>query len=405
MAFLRAATTNFAPAGRDAHAEICRQTAVIQAGPMLSQTIDAMPHMVMILNGNRQIVAVNKKVLEVLRTTAAEIAEKRPGEAIKCIHAADGPDGCGTGLHCMTCGAVNAVLDSVKNNGRAVRECRVLVQTPAVGAVPLDLRVTATPFQVNGDKFVLAAIEDISHEKRLAVLQRTLFDEILNTAGCILGYVDYLAADASFGREVNDRLSALFGQLIDEIQSQRDLLSAESGEMEMRPMPINAHQILGGAPQPLSESPGGRGSGNRRRPGLGGDDPGRPPDSLSRSGQHVEERPGGPSPGGVVTIASFDAGDAVAFTVHNPEVMPQEVRLQVFQRSFSTKGEAGRGIGAYSMKLFGERCSRRRGRFHKPSAGRDDVPPQTAEAAADCAVIAADASRNVAARAARERCH
>ena len=172
MAFLRAATTNFAPAGRDAHAEICRQTALIQAGPMLSQTIDAMPHMVMILNGNRQIVAVNKKVLEVLRTTAAEIAEKRPGEAIKCIHAADGPDGCGTGLHCMTCGAVNAVLDSVKNNGRAVRECRVLVQTPAVGAVPLDLRVTATPFQVNGDKFVLAAIEDISHEKRLAVLQR-----------------------------------------------------------------------------------------------------------------------------------------------------------------------------------------------------------------------------------------
>ena len=323
---------------------------------MLSQTIDAMPHMVMILNGNRQIVAVNKKVLEVLRTTAAEIAEKRPGEAIKCIHAADGPDGCGTGLHCMTCGAVNAVLDSVKNNGRAVRECRVLVQTPAVGAVPLDLRVTATPFQVNGDEFVLAAIEDISHEKRLAVLQRALFDEILNTAGCILGYVDYLAADASFGREVNDRLSALFGQLIDEIQSQRDLLSAESGEMEMRPMPINAHQILVELRSHYLNRPAAEGREIAIGPAWEGTILADRRILFRVLGSMLKNALEASAPGGVVTIASFDAGDAAAFTVHNPEVMPQEVRLQVFQRSFSTKGEAGRGIGAYSMKLFGERC-------------------------------------------------
>ena len=41
--------------------------------------------------------------------------------------------------------------------------------------------------------------------------------------------------------------------------------------------------------------------------------------------------------------------------VSNPEIMPQEVQFQIFQRSFSTKGEVGRGIGTYSMKLFGER--------------------------------------------------
>jgi sensor histidine kinase regulating citrate/malate metabolism len=34
--------------------------------------------------------------------------------------------------------------------------------------------------------------------------------------------------------------------------------------------------------------------------------------------------------------------------------MPSEVQLQVFQRSFSTKG-AGRGLGTYSMKLISER--------------------------------------------------
>jgi sensor histidine kinase regulating citrate/malate metabolism len=30
------------------------------------------------------------------------------------------------------------------------------------------------------------------------------------------------------------------------------------------------------------------------------------------------------------------------------------VQLQIFQRSFSTKGDRGRGVGTYSIKLLGE---------------------------------------------------
>jgi signal transduction histidine kinase len=35
--------------------------------------------------------------------------------------------------------------------------------------------------------------------------------------------------------------------------------------------------------------------------------------------------------------------------------MAEEVQLQIFQRSFSTKASSGRGIGTHSMKLLGER--------------------------------------------------
>jgi sensor histidine kinase regulating citrate/malate metabolism len=35
-------------------------------------------------------------------------------------------------------------------------------------------------------------------------------------------------------------------------------------------------------------------------------------------------------------------------------VIPRETQLQIFHRSFSTKGE-GRGIGLYSVKLMTER--------------------------------------------------
>lgn len=44
----------------------------------------------------------------------------------------------------------------------------------------------------------------------------------------------------------------------------------------------------------------------------------------------------------------------IVFWVHNPSVIPLEVQLQLFQRSFSTKG-LGRGIGTYSVKLLTEK--------------------------------------------------
>jgi signal transduction histidine kinase len=59
-------------------------------------------------------------------------------------------------------------------------------------------------------------------------------------------------------------------------------------------------------------------------------------------------------PGGTVTLGCRPNGDKVEFWVHNPTVMPADVQLQIFQRSFTTKG-IGRGLGTYSMKLLSER--------------------------------------------------
>ena len=59
-------------------------------------------------------------------------------------------------------------------------------------------------------------------------------------------------------------------------------------------------------------------------------------------------------PGECVTLGcTFDDREA-RFRVHNPQAMPREVQLQVFQRSFSTKG-AGRGLGTYSIRLLTKR--------------------------------------------------
>jgi hypothetical protein len=347
-------TTNFAPAGRDAPAEIRRKAKIIERVPLLSRALDAMSNMVTILNGNRQIVAANRKFLGMLGASIGEVIEKRPGEAIKCIRAEEGPDGCGTGLHCTTCGAVHAIVDSINSQAEVVRECRIVVQTPSE-VVPLDLRVMATPFDVEDEGYILAAIEDISHEKREAVLQRTFFHDVLNTAGCIQGYAGYLAADSAYDPEVCQRLTALSCQLIEEIQSQRDLLHAESGDLQTEAVPVKAHQVLEGLRSQYLKHPTAAGR------AISIDQTWDGPIITDRQllqrvlGNMLKNALEATSPGGTITLGCCEADEAVIFTVNNREVMSQEVQLQVFQRSFSTKGHSGRGIGTYSMKLFGER--------------------------------------------------
>ena len=60
------------------------------------------------------------------------------------------------------------------------------------------------------------------------------------------------------------------------------------------------------------------------------------------------------SPGEKVTLGARNDGDQVELRVNNPTSMPRDVQLQVFKRSFSTKG-SGRGIGTYSMRLLASR--------------------------------------------------
>jgi sensor histidine kinase regulating citrate/malate metabolism len=58
--------------------------------------------------------------------------------------------------------------------------------------------------------------------------------------------------------------------------------------------------------------------------------------------------------GDKVTITSEDLNSQIVFNVHNKSFIPRNIELQIFQRSFSTKG-SGRGIGTYSVKLLTER--------------------------------------------------
>ena len=55
-----------------------------------------------------------------------------------------------------------------------------------------------------------------------------------------------------------------------------------------------------------------------------------------------------------MSITCSKLGSRIGFSVHNGGTIPDRDQLQIFQRSFTTKGD-GRGLGTYGSRLLTER--------------------------------------------------
>lgn len=348
--------TYFAPAGRDAQDELQRKVSAVRNKTLLQSALDAMTDVVLILNGQRQIISANRALLNMLDCTADVVLGKRIGELVGCKNAAAGPDGCGTSQECLVCGAVEAILMSQNAAQPVTRECRIVLQEPIGGA--LDLSVKATRVAVDGESFTICVLKDISDQKRLSVLARVFFHDVMNTAGSIRGFAELLREsvppDAPQDEELL-QLTELAEQLVEEIQAQRDLTYAEAGDLEPDFEPVDPRAVLERLRAFYAKHPVARG----RSIALADLYPGElvTDERLLRRvlGNMVKNALEATAAGGTVTIRCHERGDQVVFSVHNATVMPPEVQLQIFQRSFSTKARLGRGIGTHSMKLLGER--------------------------------------------------
>ena len=83
----------------------------------------------------------------------------------------------------------------------------------------------------------------------------------------------------------------------------------------------------------------------------------RPMNDLADLGPntaHLNQTPDNPfRPGDRVTLDCRRRGDSVEFRVHNPAYIPHDEQIQIFRRTFSTKGR-DRGLGTYSIRLLSE---------------------------------------------------
>ena len=198
-------------------------------------------------------------------------------------------------------------------------------------------------------------MQDISDEKRRRALEQIFFHDVLNTAGILSMISEIMSRDPNDAASMIVELTESTQRLISEIRSQQDLTRAEAGELVSQTQTIMVGPFVTDLVQQYERHSV---SADRHIRVLAIDETltfSSDPALLGRViGNMIKNALEAAKPGETVTIGAVATESEVAFAVHNPTFIPRHIQLQIFNRSFSTKG-AGRGLGTYSMKLLSER--------------------------------------------------
>lgn len=344
---------SFLPAETASQDEVLRQSGLIHSASLVIEMLDGMINFSLVLNRQRQAVYVNKPFREFLASHGIDgLIGKRMGNLVGCKHPTEAEGGCGTTEACQRCGAAQALAHALKGE-QASDECRILSRS---AGDDLDLKVSVKPLKVGGEEFLLLSLLDISSDKRRSVMERLFFHDIINTAGGVQGLLGVMEASSPGEAAAYVPTAARAAdRMVEQILAQRDLAAAERGELRPRTEPVRAAEFLAEVAGLFSAHEVAKDkflvvAADCEDAALATDKTllSRVIGNLAKNALEAERA------GATVTLNCKREGGRAVFTVHNPSRMPEEARLQVFQRSFSTKGP-GRGLGTYSIRLLTER--------------------------------------------------
>ncbi len=309
--------------------------------------------MVSVLNMNRQIVFVNKLILDMVGATdVQQVIGKRLGELFGCQYAF-AVNGCGTSPQCSACGAVRTMLACTKTT-ESIDECSL---TNDEAKITFDLRVHSTYTKAYGEELIICSLFDIGSEKRRGVMERIFFHDIMNTINGINGIAHVLHKVSAEKQPIYmSHLTRLLNSLTEEINSHRVLTLAEKDEYKMAQHTLHSLDFVVEEVEKYQqiavlEAKVVQISDESENFTFVSDKTllSRVLSNMIKNALEAE------APGAIIEVDVRKGDDGyLHFQVCNESIISERDQLQIFNRSFSTKGE-NRGLGTYSMKLLTEK--------------------------------------------------
>lgn len=269
------------------------------------------------------------------------------GDVLCCRHAVKGCS-CGGAEACGVCGWFVAA-EAAKRGERLSQECRLLT----CSGNAFDFMVRATPATTFG--YGLCSLKDVCANKRLRVLERSVFHDVTNLVVGIKGLLEILdITDAAQTEEYIQLIHGSAKKMTHEILRLRTLREAENGDLSPCCGRVSADDLVREVSECYQEEA------SARHVTVCADDAGDLHFDTDRMLVHqvlcslVLNAIEASKRGDRVTVGCAAEDSSVVFRIRNAHVLAGDVRLKMFERSFSTKG-AGKGVGAYGAKLIAER--------------------------------------------------
>jgi signal transduction histidine kinase len=207
------------------------------------------------------------------------------------------------------------------------------------------------------EEFIIFTVRNISEQKFHHVIERIFFHDLLNLAIKVKTFMELLPEENQEGiMSFHAEGLRIARHLISEIETHRDIQDAEQGKIEPKIEEIYVPDFLSLITTLYKNH---KVSENKFiQSQIEGDINYICSDKILLSrilGNLIKNALEGSKKGQTVTITYKNDSDGIRFLVHNKGYMAEEVQLQLFNRSFSTKEEKGRGFGTYTVKLLTER--------------------------------------------------
>jgi signal transduction histidine kinase/DNA-binding response OmpR family regulator len=124
------------------------------------------PLIIMLVDAERRVCKANKMAAEFAGAAASDLIGRRGGEALRCLHTLDDPEGCGFGPHCQTCTVRHTVIDTF-TTGRNHHQVEASLPFNIAGQPRVVTFLLSTArLDVQGQLQVLVTIQDISKRKQ-----------------------------------------------------------------------------------------------------------------------------------------------------------------------------------------------------------------------------------------------
>ena len=144
-----------------------RYGATLQAEhAQLDAIFESSPVGMVIFDDKLDIVRLNSAAADMANGDPTNLVNKRHGVVFQCAHRSNDARGCGFGADCWLC-PMRKVLDSVIVTGTVVRGLEVPMVLVRDGVVKtVWLRVGAQPFQLQGRRHMVVAVDDITEVRK-----------------------------------------------------------------------------------------------------------------------------------------------------------------------------------------------------------------------------------------------
>lgn len=309
-----------------------------------------------VLNQTRQVVFASNDYLKLMNLESSNaFFGFRHGEIISCIHSSETPDGCGTSDSCTYCGFHQAVLDCQKKAVKSQNEVRLSSKVNGK-FIAWDFKVSVVPLMVKKKTYYVVTLNDISSDKRKINLEKIFLHDVINTASGVSGLTSMLS-ELPDGIQKNKIISTIENSsnlLLEQILSHRQLINAESGELELNYSNKESLEVLKTAIDIFGND---KKFSRKIFIDLNAENVVMSTDKIVLSRILVNMIKNALEANDLkeatVIVGCNKKSDKIRFWVQSEKLIPKNVQSQIFQRSFSSKG-VGRGLGTYSMKLLGE---------------------------------------------------